>query len=211
MSFRQQVKGISLCAVLIHLVPLALYTLPLPHHVLVPLPSLKMRMRTLPFPKTSQPASRHQRADSFGLTPFVEQRSEVKGQSPDPGSTTNKPEPVYAKVIKKTVKQEDPFGLSHFPTEVKQPPSSTTAHTASQRYSQSSSPHSPTATTRPSPRSNLDRSLDLFEPEPVHHGATKQTPGGDHQGVRYNYSSPWQQGADCFGAIPFVSMTTKDT
>ena len=162
-------------------------------------------------PKTSQPASRHQRADSFGLAPFVEQRSEVKNQSPDPGSTTNKSEPVYAEVIKKTVKQEDPFGLSHFPTEVKQPPSSTTAHTASQRYSQSSSPHSPTATTRPSPRSNLDRSLDLFEPEPVHHGATKQTPGGDHQGVRYHSSSPWQQGADCFGAIPFVSMATKDT
>ena len=47
-------------------------------------------------------------------------------------------------------------------------------------------------------------------PKPVHLAVTKQTHSGDQQGVQYHSSSPWQQGADCFGAIPFVSVATKD-
>ena len=169
-------------------------------------------------PKTSQPNSRHQRTDSFGLTPFVEQGSEVKGQPPkvssevkgQPLPSANRPEPVYATMTKKTAKQEDSFGLYPFTAEGRQHSSPNPAYTASQRPPQSAPHQSPAATTRVPPHSNLDRSLNLFEPEPVRPGATKQTPRGDQQGVQYHSSSPWQQGADCFGAIPFVSMAAKD-
>ena len=170
-------------------------------------------------PTTSQPNSRHQRTDSFGLTPFVEQGSEVKGQPPkvssevkgQPLPSANRPEPVYATVTKKIAKQEDPFGLSPFTADGRQHSSPNPAYTASQRPPRSPPHQSPAATTRVPPHSNLDRSLDLFEPEPVRPGATKQTPrGGGQQGVQYHSSSPWQQGADCFGAIPFVSVAAKD-
>ena len=133
--------------------------------------------------------------------------SEVKGQ---PLPSANRPEPVYATVTKRTAKQEDPFGLSPFTAEGRQHSSPNPAYTASQRPPQSAPHQSPAATTRVPPHSNLDRSLDLFEPEPVRPGATKQTPRGGQQGVQYHSSSPWQQGADCFGAIPFVSVAAKD-
>ena len=173
-----------------------------------------------PAPNTSQPHSRHQRTDSFGLAPFVEQglevkgqtphlSSEVKGQSSEP-SATNKPEPIYATVTKKAVKQEDPFGLSPFTAEERQPPSPTQAPVASQRLPQPGPPQSPPAPTRAAPPSHLDHSLDLFEPGPVRPAATKQSPRRDQQGLQYHSSSPWQQGADCFGAIPFVSVAAKD-
>ena len=171
-------------------------------------------------PNTTQTHSRHQRTDSFGLAPFVEQGSEVKGhplqvssevkdQSSDP-SATNSPDPIYTTVTKKTAKQEDPFGLSPFTAEERQDPSPKQSPVVSQSPPQPRSPQSQTATTRAAPPSHLGHALDLFEPKPVHPAVTKQTPMGDQQGVQYPSSSPWQQGADCFGAIPFVSVATKD-
>ena len=171
-------------------------------------------------PNTTQAHSRHQRKDSFGLIPFVEQgsevkgqplrvSSEVKGQSSDP-SATNSPDPVYTTVTKKTVKQEDPFGLSPFTAEERQHPSPKQAPVVSQSPSQPRPPQSQIATTRAAPPSHLGHALDLFEAQPVHPAVTKQTPKGDQQGVQYHSSSPWQQGADCFGALPFVSVATKD-
>ena len=135
--------------------------------------------------------------------------SEVKGQSSDP-SATNSPDPIYTTVTKKTAKQEDPFGLSPFTAEERQDPSPKQPPVVSQSPSQPRPPQSQTATTRAAPPSHLGHALDLFEPKPVHPAVTKQTPMGDQQGVQYHSSSPWQQGADCFGAIPFVSMATKD-
>ena len=144
-------------------------------------------------PNTTQTHSRHQRTDSFGLTPFVEQgsevkghslqvSSEVKGQSSDP-SATNSPDPIYTTVTKKTVKQEDPFGLSPFTAEERQHPSPKQSPVVSQSPSQPRPPQSQTATTRAAPPSHLGHALDLFEPKPVHLAVIKQTPSGDQQGV----------------------------
>ena len=177
------------------------------------------RSEDITAPNTTQTHSRHQRKDSFGLTPFVEQgsgvkghplqvSSEVKGQSSDP-SATNSPDPVYTTVTKKPVKQEDPFGLSPFTAEERQHPSPKQAPVVSQ------SPLSPPSSVSASHHKSCPSLTPGSRPRPVCSptsppGSNQTNPRGDQQGVQYHSSSPWQQGADSFGAIPFVSMATKD-
>ena len=132
--------------------------------------------------------------------------------SPFPPSLPYFPSPQQKQSQSKrqTVKQEDPFGLSPFTAEERQHPSPKQPPVVSQSPSQPRPPQSQPATTRAAPPSHLGHALDLFEAKPVHPAVTKQTPRGDQQGVQYHSSSPWQQEADCFGALSFVSMATKD-
>ena len=219
MSFKWGTRGFPLCVVQTRLAPLVLCRDLLPHHGPIPLPNLKMKVRTSLLPTQhrhiqdtkEQTLWAHSlcRARVRGQRSPLQVSSEVKGQSSDP-SATNSPDPVYTTVTKKTVKQEDPFGLSPFTAEERQHPSPKQPPVVSQSPPQPRPPQSQPATTRAAPPSHLGHALDLFEAQPVHPAVTKQTPRGDQQGVQYHSSSPWQQGADCFGALPFVSMATKD-
>ena len=128
-----------------------------------------------------------------------------------PLPSANRPEPVYA-TMTKTAKQEDPFGLSPFTAEGRQHSSPNPAYTASQRPPQSAPHQSPTATTRVPPHSNLDRSLDLFEPEPVRPGATKQTPRGGNREcstTHHHHGNKEQIALELFPLFPWQRKITN--